>query len=63
MKIRANLIISCPSCHATMIIANPTAQERLRKEHKIKQVCGNCKHTIILYLEIAVTMYEVKPNN
>lgn len=61
MKIGANLVISCPYCNSTMIIANPTKQERLKKEHKIIQVCNDCKNTIIIYLVIAVTMYEVKP--
>lgn len=43
MHIGTNMIISCPNCGGTMIIANPTKQDGLLKQHKIVQKCEDCK--------------------
>jgi len=60
MKLGLNIVTECPLCKSTMIIADPIKQDSLSGEHKIEQRCGDCKRIVVMWLSIAVKMWEVK---
>lgn len=60
MKMTANIIMECPSCHKIMIIANPLKQNTLSDAHRVEQRCGECKATLVMWIEMTLKMWQVK---